>query len=73
MDLFYFVFVFVILSFLCHAASWSPVGKRADFLDLMYVMVSCIFVTFPCSILGQLWYLIVWIPDLLPSSLLSRR
>ena len=42
---------------------WSPAGERADFLDLLYVMVSCIFVAFPCSILGQVWYLIVWIPD----------
>ena len=26
--------------------------------------VYCIFVTFPCGILGQVWYLIVWFPDL---------
>ena len=26
--------------------------------------VYCIFVTFPCGILGQVWYLIVLLPDL---------
>ena len=26
--------------------------------------VNCIFVTFPCGILGQVWYLIVSFPDL---------
>ena len=25
---------------------------------------SCVFVTFPCDVLGQVWYLIVSIPDL---------
>ena len=33
--------------------------ERADLLALV-----CVFVTFPCGILGQLWYLIVLIPDL---------
>ena len=27
-------------------------------------MVSCDFVTFPCGVLGQVWYLIVLIPDI---------
>ena len=27
-------------------------------------MFNCVFVTFPCGILGQVWYLIVSIPDL---------
>ena len=31
---------------------------------LLYVMFNCVFVTFPCGILGQVWYLIVSIPDL---------
>ena len=43
--------------------------KRANLLALMYVIFSCIFVTFPCAVLGQVidcikWYLIVSIPDL---------
>ena len=29
-------------------------------------MLKCVFVTFPCGILGQVWYLIVSIPDIAP-------
>ena len=46
------------------AALWSPFGKRTDLLALLYVMPSCVFVTFPYGVLGQVWYLIVSIPDL---------
>ena len=35
----------------------------ADLLALVSD-VYCIFVTFPCGILGQVWYLIVLFPDL---------
>ena len=31
---------------------------------LLYSMFSCVFVTFPYGIVGQLWYLIVSIPGL---------
>ena len=31
---------------------------------LLFVISHCGFVTFPCGILGQVWYLIVLIPDL---------
>ena len=41
------------------AALWSPAGK-----GLTSAMFNCLFVTFPCGILGQVWYLIVLIPDL---------
>ena len=44
--------VFVMLFRLFIAALWSPAG-----------MSNCDFVTFPCGILGQVWYLIVLIPD----------
>ena len=37
--------------------------ERADLLALLYVMISCVFVTFPYEVLGQVWYLIVSIPD----------
>ena len=37
--------------------------ERADLLALV-CGVYCEFVTFPCGILGQVWYLIVSIPDL---------
>ena len=30
---------------------------------LLFVMSNCDFVTFPCGILGQVWYLIAMIPD----------
>ena len=37
--------------------------ERADFLALVFG-VYCEYVTFPIGILGQVWYLIVSIPDL---------
>ena len=37
--------------------------ERVDLLDLAGD-VYCIFVTFPCSILGQVWFLVVLFPDL---------
>ena len=54
------------LSCACHAfasaALWSPAGKGlTSWLSLL--MFTCDFVTFPYSILGQVWYLIVFIPD----------
>ena len=38
--------------------------ERADLLALLDMMFSCVFVTFPCDVLGKVWYLIVSIPDL---------
>ena len=35
---------------------------------LWFVMSNCEFVTFPIGILGQVWYLIVSLPDLCPLS-----
>ena len=37
--------------------------ERTGLLALLCVVFLC-FVTFPCSVLGQVWYLIVSIPDL---------
>ena len=54
----------VILSCLFLAALWSPAMGRADFLALLHVMFSCVFVTFQNGVLGQVWFLIVSIPDL---------
>ena len=39
--------------------------EQADLLALLYVVFSCVFVTFPCGVLGQVRYLIVSIPDLI--------
>ena len=33
-----------------------------------FVLLNCVFVTFPCCILGQVWNLIASIPDLCPLS-----
>ena len=38
--------------------------ERVNFLALLYVMFSCVFVTFPCGVLGQVRYIIVPIPDI---------
>ena len=54
---------FVVLSRLFIAALWSPAGKGPTSW-LLFVMSNCAFVTFPCGILGQVWYLIVSSLDL---------
>ena len=45
------------------AALWSPAGKVL-ISWFLFVMSNCDFVTFLVGILGQVWYLSVWIPDL---------
>ena len=45
------------------AALWSPAGKGLTSW-LSFVVSNCVVVTFPFGILGQVWYLIVSIPDL---------
>ena len=45
------------------AALWSLSGKGLTYW-LSFVMFDCVFVTFPCGILGQVRYLIVSIPVL---------
>ena len=59
----YLCLVLVMLSHLFIAALWSPAGKGL-ISWLLFVMLNCDFVTFPHFILGQVWYLIVSIPDL---------
>ena len=59
----YLCLVFVMLLCLFIAALWPPAGKRQASW-LLFVMFYCVFVTFPCGILGQVWYLIVSIPNL---------
>ena len=55
----YICIVFVMLWGLFIAALWSPAW-------LSFVMLNCVFVTFPCGFLGQMWCLIVSIPDICP-------
>ena len=47
------------------AALWSPDGKGLT-TWLSFVLLNSVFVTVLCGILGQVWYLIVSIPDLCP-------
>ena len=59
-----------VLSCLCYAVLSVPYCllitclERADLLALLCVVFTCSFVTFPYGVLGQLWFLIVMIPDL---------
>ena len=59
----YLCFVSVMLSCLFIAVLWSPAGKELTSCPF-YIMFSCVFVTFPCGVLGKVWHLIVTIPDL---------
>ena len=51
MDRFSFVFVFaiIVLAVLCSLV--VTCSEKADFLALLYVMFSCVFVTFPYGII----------------------
>ena len=44
------------------AASSLPAGKGLTSW-LSSVMLNCVYITFPCDILSQVWYLIVSVPD----------
>ena len=55
--------LFFMLSRLFTAALWSPAGKGLTSW-LLFGMLNCVFVTSPCGILGQVWYLILSIPDI---------
>ena len=55
---------FLAIYILCFiAALWSPAG-RAGLFPRLYVKFSCVFVSFPRGVLGQVWCLIVLVPDL---------
>ena len=60
----YFCLVFGMLSPLFIAALWLPAGKGLT--SWLSCIMFCVYVTFPFGILGQVWYLIVSIPDLCP-------
>ena len=59
----YLCFLFFMLSCLFITALWPPAGKGLTSW-LSFAMFYCVFVTFPCGILGQVWYSTVLIPDL---------
>ena len=58
----YLRLVFVMLSRQFVAALWPPAGKGLT-SRLLFVMFNGVYVTFQCGIRGQVWYLIVSIPD----------
>ena len=58
----YLCLVFVMLLRLLIAALWSNARKGMTSWP-SFVMFNCFF-TFPCGVLGQVWYLIVSIPDI---------
>ena len=66
----YLCLVFVMLLRLFISAVWSPARKGLNSW-LLCVMFNCVFVTFPCGILGQVWHLIVSFPDLCRHSYLD--
>ena len=49
--------------FTIRIVTWSPAGKGLTSW-LLLVMFILFFLTVPCGILGQMWYLIVSFPDL---------
>ena len=59
------------LSRLFIVALWSSAGKGLTSWFL-FVMFGLVFVTFPCGILGQVWYLILSISDLCRLSYFDR-
>ena len=61
----YICLVFAILCGLFIVALASPAGIGLTSW-LSFVMLICVFVIFPCGILGQVWCLIISIPDLCP-------
>ena len=62
-----FLYCVVMLSRLLIAALWSPAGKGLTSW-LSFVVLKSVVVTFLFGILGQVWYLIVSIPNLCPLS-----
>ena len=55
------------MSCVCHAFASVHCCLVVTFWErawLLLVMFNCVFVTFPCGILDQVWYLNVSIPDL---------
>ena len=59
--------LWIIFSYLYFVFSLQPYGQqlgRTGLFARLYVEFSCVFVNFPCGVLGQVWWLIVLITDL---------
>ena len=60
--LLFVIYVFCLYAFLyVHCSLVVTCRERASLLALLYVMLYCVFVTFPSGVLGQVCYLIVLI------------
>ena len=60
----YLCFAFVMFSHICYCSLVVSCWEIAGLLALLFMMFSGVLVTFPCGALGQVWYLIILIPDL---------
>ena len=60
----YLCFVCVVFSCLFLEALWSPAGKGLTPWLPFELCFIVLFVIFPCGVLGQVWCLIISIPDL---------
>ena len=58
-----FLLTFFVIYLSCLSFHCSLVATCCERAGLLYVMFSCVIVTFACGVLGQVWYLIVWIPE----------
>ena len=47
-----------------HCSHGITCWERASLLAILYVVFSCVFVTFTCGVLGQVWFSIESIPYL---------
>ena len=65
------MFIFAMLHCLFLTNLWLPAGKELTFwLSCVFGFLVCFF-TFLYGVSGQVWYLSISVPDLLPSSLVS--
>ena len=59
--------LWIVFGYLFFVFSLQPYDHqlgRSGLLARLYVKFSCVFVSFPCGVQGQVWCLIVLIPDL---------
>ena len=64
MDTFCSLCLFLLCCLSDHCILVMTFWERVDLLALLCVMFSCVFVTCLYGVSGQVWYLIVSIPDL---------
>ena len=69
---YFFLFMFRV-SHVFVSVHCSLVVNCRERADLLYVMFYCVFVTFPCGVLGQVWCLIESIPVLCLLAYLDKR